>query len=117
MDFLEFNPEYSILICTRCGYAVPPAAIRAHLKGLHRKELSDVDIKAYAEACLAYNVAPPAKTQRRAVPLDTPPIPHLKIYAKGIRCQLCKTDTPYICHADRNMRIHLKDVHSLQSTT
>jgi Orsellinic acid/F9775 biosynthesis cluster protein D len=116
MDFVKFNPQYSILVCTRCEYALLPTAIKAHLKSSHEAELSATDITAYAKACSAYNIIPPAITQRRAMPLDTLPIPHLKTFPDGIRCQLCKTDTPYICRSKEGMREHLKGLHSWQST-
>src|SRR5271167_2027359 len=97
MDFLKFNLQYSVLICTRCRYALLPTAIRAHLKAKHSNELSNADIKAYAEAYSVYNIALPAVTQQRIVPPNTLPIPHLKTSLDGIRCQLYETDTPYIC--------------------
>jgi hypothetical protein len=112
MDFLKFNPQYSVLICARCRYALQPKAIRAHLKAKHGNELSDPDIKAYVKACSAYDIALPAVTQRRVVLSNTPPIPHLKTSPDGIRCQLCETDTPYIYCSDDWMKGHLKNVHS-----
>lgn len=108
---LTFNPQYSILICTRCEYAIVPTAIRVHLKTHHDKELSDADITAYAEACSAYDIAPLAITQQRVVPPETLPIPHLKTHLNGIRCKLCVSDNPYICCSRGGIVDHLKNVH------
>ena len=116
MDFLKFNLQYSILICTHCEYAILPTGIRAHLKAKHSNELSKADIKAYTKAYSAYNITPPAVMQQYIVPPNTLPIPHLKTFPDGIRCLLCETDTPYICRSRSAMRDHLKDLHSWKST-
>jgi Orsellinic acid/F9775 biosynthesis cluster protein D len=116
MDFLKFNLQYSILICARCGYCILPTAIQTHLKKHHANELSDTDIKAYAKACSVYDIASPAKTQQRAVPPDTLLIPHLQLHPNGIRCQLCKTNNPFVCCSERHMNTHLKNVHGWQNT-
>jgi hypothetical protein len=75
MDFLHFNETYSVLICTRCQYAVVSTLIAAHLRDHHRPELSKKDI----DSCARFfkPLLPPEQVQRIQVPVynSTDPLP------------------------------------------
>jgi hypothetical protein len=39
MDFLHFDTTFSVMICTRCQYALVPGTLAAHLGTLHKEEV------------------------------------------------------------------------------
>ena len=48
MDFLHFDPEYRVLACTRCQYAVPLDFLAGHLQEQHHKDLKPQQWLEYA---------------------------------------------------------------------
>ena len=50
MDFIHFNPAYSVLICIRCHFALVPTGIAAHLRIAHASDVSLADRKTAVEA-------------------------------------------------------------------
>jgi hypothetical protein len=50
MDFLHFDPECRVLVCTRCQYAIPLDFLAGHLQEQHHKDLKPQQRLEYA-AC------------------------------------------------------------------
>lgn len=110
MDFLHLDQTYSVLICTRCQYALVPAVIASHLHEYHKPELSRKDIERCVRFFSTKRLLSPHQVQRIQVPPSTPPIPHLAIHYDGICCRLC-IERPYICRNTRGMSEHLNKAH------
>ena len=115
MDFLSFNSQFRVLICTRCQYALVPTALAAHLKAAHKAELTREDIQSCERICKTFAVQGPKLVQKLELPFDTPPIPHLRIYVDGIRCDLCPKSRPYICQGRKGMSDHLHSEHQWEN--
>jgi len=49
MDFLYFDLQFCVLICTRCQYALVPGTIATHLGTIHKDEVA----KAERRQCVA----------------------------------------------------------------
>jgi hypothetical protein len=111
MDFLSFNSQFRILICTRCQYALVATAIAAHLKSAHKAELTKEDIQSCVQICKTFAIQALELVQQIQPLLNTPPIPHLRLYLDGIRCDLCPESRPYICQARQGMSDHLHEKH------
>lgn len=39
VDFIHLDPEYRVLACTRCQYAIPLDCVAGHLQDRHHKDL------------------------------------------------------------------------------
>jgi hypothetical protein len=59
MDFLSFNPQFKVLICTHCEYALVPTAIAAHLNISYKAEHTLAEIKSYIQICKTYAIQGP----------------------------------------------------------
>jgi Orsellinic acid/F9775 biosynthesis cluster protein D len=104
-----------MLICTRCQYALVTTAIAAHLKTAHKAELTREDIQSCVRICKTFAIQAPKLVQMLELPLDTPPISHLRLYLDGIRCDLCPESRPYICQGHKGMSDHLHDKHQWEN--
>ncbi len=114
--FFKHMPEYRIILCKRCGYAVIPKQIGGHLSDQHKGEIS----KKTREAILEFirgldNVA---WTKDEVIYLHKPVevILGLPVYHDGIVCKWEGEDgTPcldvYICRTTRGIQEHCKEKH------
>jgi hypothetical protein len=95
MDFLYFDSQFCVLICTRCQYALVPGTIAAHLGSLHKDDVAGAERK----ECVAFwknkPIQPAQIIQRLDLPIDTQPILNLALYHNSISCRLCPK-RPYV---------------------
>jgi hypothetical protein len=110
MDFLRFDPTHKVLICTSCGYALPPNAVDTHLQSAHKGQLSLAERKDYLQIVRTMDFEAPELVKHKSIPPSSPPIPYLTLCFNGIACQLCDSQ-PYVCCNEKSMREHLKDIH------
>jgi hypothetical protein len=111
MDFIHFDPEYRVLACTRCQYAIPLDCLAGHLQDRHHRHLNPQERLEYASRFNTLLIQDPTDVVRIQPPLHTPPIPYLTLYNDGICCQLCAGERPYICRNKQVMTRHLKKAH------
>jgi hypothetical protein len=111
MDFLHFDPECRVLVCTRCQYAIPLDFLAGHLQEQHHKDLKPQQRLEYAACFDALPIQDPKDVAQIQPPLHTPPIPYLTLYNDGICCRLCAGERPYICRNEQVMVQHLKAAH------
>jgi hypothetical protein len=116
MDFLHFNPAHSVLIRTRCSFALVPTSIEAHLSAAHARDVPLADRRTAIETWKGRRdlLAPPTVSKLRVSP-QAAPIQYLALYDDGISCRLCPDEQPYICRTRYGMRSHLRAQHNWQS--
>jgi hypothetical protein len=114
MDFLEFNPKFRVLICTRCKFALALGTIGSHLSNLHKDQVTLSERR----DCIAHwankPIQPAKAIQQLEIPEDALPVPKLALYSNGICCLLCQ-EQAYICGNVRSMQDHLKRTHAWKS--
>lgn len=116
MDLLYFDPNWSVLLCTHCQYALVPGAVAAHLNSdPHKDAVTPAQAKACAETWNAVALQPPKLVQQQEIPCLTQQIPHLALHCDGIACRLCPVQQPYICRSQKGMQRHLRSQHNWQS--
>ncbi|XRM39978.1 hypothetical protein ABZX51_003305 [Aspergillus tubingensis] len=104
-QLLHYLPDYEVVICSTCRYAVQPHGILRHLKEIHRilrgrrRKYSHY----VASLCLREpnDVVPPSGA-------DKFPVPHLPV-EPGLRCQAA--GCMYLCASNKRMQSHWRTVH------
>ncbi|KAL4780671.1 hypothetical protein BJX76DRAFT_364151 [Aspergillus varians] len=104
-ELLKYLPEYQVVICTRCHYAVQPHAISRHLKEIHHilrnrrrkfdQYVSGLNLRG------PQDVGPPTQTRHFPVP-DLPVEPGLRCLAAGCN---------HLCASSRRMQTHWQKFH------
>ena len=101
-QMLDYLPEYRVVRCVVCRYAVPPSALSRHMKDLHHV------YRGKRRALLDY-----AETLDLAEPEDLvlpepqePPIPAIPV-EDGVACNWCK----YLSVTTKRMKRHWVTVH------
>ena len=68
MDFLHLDRDWSVLICTRCQYALVPGAIAAHLKDRYEDVVTRAAVKDCVNAWKSMALQEPGRVQQLYVP-------------------------------------------------
>ena len=110
MEILHYLPDYQILICKPCQYAISPSRFQTHMRTHHRdtagfrthKEL--LATRAIIDA--NYLWKDPSREPVPLPPPDSPPIPNLPL-KRGLRCLECL----HICCTPEGIRNHLYRAH------
>ncbi|KAL2824981.1 hypothetical protein BJY01DRAFT_262784 [Aspergillus pseudoustus] len=108
-ELLKYLPEYGVVICTACHYAVQPQAIWRHLKEIHRI------LRSHRRKYTVYvsglwlrrpqDVIPPSET------LDFP-VPYLPV-EPGFRCKAPECE--YMCVSCKRMEAHWRSDHGAKA--
>lgn len=97
-------PQYHVIICTQCRFAVPPHAIPRHLKeihGIHRG-----DRRPFLEFVSKFDLKDP---QDVTFPTEAQfPVPALPIL-NGLQCTY--PSCSHLCMAEKRMQSHWRSVH------
>jgi hypothetical protein len=99
MSLLYFHPDFRVVICTSCQYAIQTttlSGILTHLLRFH-KEYSTAERKAMATGVPTALLASPDQIKHFQPPPTLPPIPQVATYTDGIACNLCPADRKYVC--------------------
>jgi hypothetical protein len=112
--YLTHLPQYKIVICRSCRFAVPPQAIKSHLRAQH-SPISSQSIKGIQSIIdnLGDSVARSAQDVIYPDP-DAEPIERLRTYHDGLRCTSLDSagqQCGYICRSVARMQQHSKSVH------
>ena len=109
----EHFPQYRIIVCRRCQYAVAPAHVIRHIQDQH-KSISKVQSREIANtATTLHDVA--ASPEEVVYPdVDCPPVSRLPVYANGLRCtaRIAGSECGYVCRQRQWMITHCKDNHN-----
>ncbi|GLA45928.1 hypothetical protein AnigIFM63604_007887 [Aspergillus niger] len=104
-QLLHYLPDYQVVICSACRYAVQPHGILRHLKEIHRILRGRRRKYSHYVASLSLrepnDVIPPSGA-------DQFPVPYLPV-EPGLQCQSagCK----YLCASNKRMQSHWRTVH------
>ncbi|KFY78874.1 hypothetical protein V499_02049 [Pseudogymnoascus sp. VKM F-103] len=83
MDFLEFNPNFGVLICTRCKFALAPGTVGSHLSNLHKDQVTLSERRDCIALWANKPIQPAEVIQQLDVPEDARPVPKLALYSNG----------------------------------
>ncbi|KAJ5391520.1 fungal specific transcription factor domain-containing protein [Penicillium cosmopolitanum] len=104
-ELFHHRPDYGVLICITCHYAIQPGAIRRHLKDIHH--LHHEKRRPYVAYTKELKLKRPEEVQS---PLpDDFPIPQLPV-EKGWRC--LAPGCNYLCASNKRMENHWPAVHA-----
>jgi hypothetical protein len=92
-ELLQFLPDYGVLICTSCKYAVQPAAVSRHLKELHHILRSRR--QPFMDYVSRLDLRSPEDVFRSKI--FSFPVPIIPV-EEGLACNLC---SPHFCVSEK----------------
>lgn len=104
-DLLQYSPDYSVLICKSCHYAIQPSGIARHLKEIHHIYRSKR--RPYMDYASRFHLAAPEAVMR--IKVDNFPVRFLPI-CEGLQC-LGPESCDYLCASTKRMQSHWLSVH------
>ncbi|PYH93899.1 hypothetical protein BO71DRAFT_354376 [Aspergillus ellipticus CBS 707.79] len=102
---LHYLPDYQVVVCTACKYAVQPHGILRHLKEIHRI------LRGHRRKYHRYISGLSLRDPKDATPperADQFPVPYLPV-EPGLRCQ--SAGCPYLCASVKRMQAHWRLEH------
>ncbi|KAL4878195.1 hypothetical protein BJY04DRAFT_221344 [Aspergillus karnatakaensis] len=104
-ELLKYLPEYEVVICTGCSYAVQPKAISRHLKEIHRvlrsrRRRFDLYVSGL-KLRDPHDVEPPSEPGQF-------PVPYLPVES-GFRCR--EMGCQHMCASTKRMEAHWRNEH------
>jgi hypothetical protein len=109
MDPFYYYPEYRVLVCKSCRYAIQPTRIVAHLRS-KQHGLTESESEVIATQYQGHDLADP-HTELVVPYTIVTPIEHLTIYRDSIACAHCD----FVCRAQWWMKQHQRDAHDYKS--
>lgn len=110
MELLHYLPDYRVLICKRCQYAISPSRFQTHMRTRHR---DTIGFRTYQEiratraiVDASYLWTDPGLEPIPIPPADALPIPSLPLQ-RGLGCLEC----PYVCCEPKSMLSHVGAAH------
>lgn len=91
MDLFQHLPEYRVIVCLACGYAIPPASLESHIRTYHRKNASVCTLeqrRTAVQQLLSLDLLDPALECVPFPRTESPPVPQLPTF-RGLFC-LCR---------------------------
>jgi hypothetical protein len=115
MDLFEYFPNFKVLVCRLCRYAIPPKAIKAHLERKHRGDHHDLQGKdgpALTSRKLLSRpdivLLDPAEETLAPPKPDSDALPFLEVHV-GFQCKKC----PKILCDTKSIVKHLRKIHKI----
>ncbi|RFU35493.1 hypothetical protein B7463_g857, partial [Scytalidium lignicola] len=101
-ELLRYLPDYRVLICLSCQYAIQPGALARHLKEIHRV------LRSYRRPYMQYVAGFPLDKPEQVIAASIKefPVPFLPIQ-DGLQCDSC----PHLCISEKRMRHHWSTKH------
>jgi hypothetical protein len=110
MEFLHYNQQHQVLICTRCQSGIAPRQLSHHLRHHHAQEITSLELQDCVRKTRLFQLEKPSVIRQRIIPSDVPRIPYLATYP-GHLCNLCHH---FVCRDLRRMGEHLREQHPEQ---
>lgn len=100
-DLLQYLPEFKVVVCTSCQYALQPGAIPRHLKDIHHILRSSR--KPFVQHVETLDLDDPETVIRSTDDLKEFPVPFLPVH-DGLKCthQGCS----HLCVTEKRMKSH-----------
>ncbi|KAK4551753.1 hypothetical protein LTR86_010946, partial [Recurvomyces mirabilis] len=105
-DVFVHRPEFGIIICQQCEYAVVPQQVNRHVKD-HHPFISKQQRIAIAQSIQALPDVAQIHQDVTYPSADEVPIAALPVYHDGLQCRECS----YVCRHVRRMQEHYKVQH------
>ncbi|KAL3485011.1 hypothetical protein BJX62DRAFT_44214 [Aspergillus germanicus] len=108
-ELLRYLPDYGVIICTACHYAVQPQAIPRHLKEIHRI------LRSHRRKYTAYVAGLALRQPQDVVPPRNPlefPVRYLPV-EPGFRCKAPNCE--YMCVSCKRMEAHWRSDHGTKA--
>lgn len=105
-------PEYGVVVCTRCQYAVVPAQIPGHIKTKHRS-ISAQQRQSIAEAVATLSNIAQAAEEVQYPSATSPAVVGLPVYRDRLRCikETAYGTCNYICRERTGITRHCREQH------
>ncbi|KAL4867802.1 hypothetical protein BDV12DRAFT_209519, partial [Aspergillus spectabilis] len=104
-ELLKYLPDYEVVICTACSYAVQPKAVSRHLKEIHRV------LRSRRRKFDLYVTGLRLRDPQDVEPPSDPgqfPVPYLPV-EPGFRCRVPGCD--HMCASTKRMEAHWRHYH------
>lgn len=113
MDSFIHLPEYRIVICKECKFAVVGAAIKKHLQGKHKGVTKVERLRVAREISqIPHLIQTEVELQDFQFPSpNTPPITGLTVEQNGLKCRQCS----YVVCGRRNIQEHCRVEHGWEN--
>lgn len=118
MDRFIHMPEYRVIICKECRYAVLPSHIDSHFQKdehkLDKKERKRIESEVAVEVNGLIGNEVALKHSEFPFPLPTAkPIPELAPAKEGVKCTFTTNGIQcrYVCYTEQHMQVHSKQEH------
>jgi hypothetical protein len=100
-QLLRYLPEFKVIVCTSCQYALQPQAISRHLKDIHHilRSLR----RPYLQYVSKFHLDEPETVMQSSESLKHFPVPFLPVL-QGLRCG--QHDCSHLCVAEKRMKHH-----------
>jgi len=96
MDLLHPNRTYGVLICIKCQYAIHSTAVARHLYDNHKGAIPHGKTQEYARLFTPDYLLLPREVKQLHVLINTPLIPHLRIYNNAYCYKLYSPEQPFV---------------------
>ena len=104
-ELLQYHPDFPVLICRTCRYAIQPTGIARHLKEIHHIYRSQR--RPYIEYASRFDLAKPEAI--KTAKINHFPVRHLPVL-NGLQC-LGMESCSYLCVSTKRMQNHWLTVH------
>ena len=105
-------PEYQVIVCKRCQFAVVPAQVDSHVRS-HHKTIPKSERQSIVEtvATLSNIAQEPGQVQYPS--MDSKPVDGLPVYDDGLRCvkPIAHRECNYICRERTGITRHCRQQH------
>lgn len=101
-ELLPYLPQYGVVVCTTCQYAVQPGGISRHLKEIHHI------LRSQRRPFMKYIEGLDLRPIKDVISIDVLdfPVPLLPVF-DGLECRTCK----HLCLSEKRMKSHMISVH------
>lgn len=104
-ELLRYLPQYKVVVCAICNYAIQPLAVERHVKDIHNiLRARRKPFRTYVESL---DLDDPDVVVARAI--ENFPVPLLPVL-QGLRCNAI--DCTYLCASEKRMKNHWSTTHS-----
>ena len=105
-EVLSYLPDFGVLLCKQCQFAIVPTQIETHLRTHHPLQTQQKR-KAIQEQVHRVEGVAHERHQVRYPSSGGPPVPGLPVFQDAFCCQEC----PYVCRHVTGIQKHCKEQH------
>ena len=107
-DFLYYNDEFKIIICSKCSYCLNDSNYESYFKNVQHKDLSIETRRSIVNQLNAIDTLDAKDV--RVLEANQHLFPYLNIYDDDFRCHLCS----YLVRSEKKIRNHMNFEHKIK---